>query len=108
MSLKTIALQFGGSQIEVEVPDTSDALSAGKVATLPDPAAAVQACLREPVGTASLPELARDCDDAVVVVSDNTRPVPYAGPKGILPPIIETLKTSNLRPTGGSNFKTYL
>ena len=96
MSLKTIALQFGGSQIEVEVPDTSDALSAEKVATLPDPAAAVQACLREPVGTASLPELARDCDDAVVVVSDNTRPVPYSDPKGILPPIIETLKANSV------------
>ena len=96
MSLKTIALQFGNSHIEVEVPDTSDVLSAGKVATLPDPAAAVHACLREPVGTASLPELARDCDDAVVVVSDNTRPVPYSGPKGILPPIIETLKAGSV------------
>ena len=96
MSSKTVALQFGSSHIEVDVPGNCDVLSAGKVTTLPDPAAAVHDCLREPVGTTSLPELARDCDNAVVVVSDNTRPVPYSGPKGILPPIIETLKENSV------------
>ncbi|MHC4568640.1 MAG: lactate racemase domain-containing protein, partial [Planctomycetota bacterium] len=79
MNLKSISLQFGSGHIEVDVPGDSDVLSAGTVSTLPDPAAAVRDCLRKPVGTASLPELARDCDNAVVVVSDNTRPVPYSG-----------------------------
>jgi len=92
MNSKSINLQFGSGHIEVEVPYNSDVLSAGAVAALPDPAAAVRACLSKPLASASLPELARNCDDAVVVVSDKTRPVPYSGPKGILPPIIETLK----------------
>jgi nickel-dependent lactate racemase len=96
MSPKTIALQFGSSHIEMEVPANSDVLSARSVATLPDPAAAVHECLREPVGTASLSELARGCDNAVVVVSDSTRPVPYSGSNGILAPIIETLKENSL------------
>ncbi|UCF15192.1 MAG: nickel-dependent lactate racemase [Phycisphaerales bacterium] len=96
MSLKTVSLQFGSSHIEVDVPGNSDILSAGTVATLPDPAAAVRECLREPVGSAPLPELARGCDNAVVVVSDKTRPVPYSGPKGILPPIVEKLKANSV------------
>jgi nickel-dependent lactate racemase len=96
MNLKTIALQFGAGRVEVNVPRNADILSAGTVTTLPDPAAAVRDCLREPLGTASLPALARGCDNAVVVVSDNTRPVPYSGPDGILPPIVETLKQSSV------------
>jgi len=96
MNSKTIALQFGSGHIEVDVPGNCDILSAGKVATLPDPAAAVRDCLRDPIGTAPLPELARGCDNAVVVVSDNTRPVPYSGPNGILAPIIETLRANSV------------
>ena len=92
--MKTIALQFGNSYIEVDVHGHVDILSAGTVTTLPDPAAALGRCLREPLGTDSLPALARGCDNAVVVVSDNTRPVPYSGPDGILAPIVETLKQS--------------
>jgi len=97
MSLKTIALPFGSSHIEVDVPANSDVLSAGTVKTLPDPAAAVYDLLQNPTGTASLPELAQGCDNAVVVVSDNTRPVPYGGPKGILPPIVKTLKANSVK-----------
>ena len=96
MSRKTITLQFGSGQIEVDVPENSDVLSAGKVERLPDPAAAVRGCLSDPVGTAPLSELAQACDNAVVVVSDNTRPVPYGGPNGILAPIIETLKDNSV------------
>lgn len=96
MNLKTVALQFGNGYIEVEVPGDSDVLSAGAVEAVPDPAAAVYDSIREPIGTPPLAELARDCDNAVVVVSDKTRPVPYSGPKGILPPIIETLKANSV------------
>jgi nickel-dependent lactate racemase len=96
MNSKSINLQFGGSYIEVKVPGNSDVLSARAVAALPDPAAAVRECLSKPIGSVSLSELARDCDDAVVVVSDKTRPVPYSGPKGILPPIVETLKANRV------------
>ncbi len=96
MNLNTIALQFGSSHIDVDVPGNADVLSAGTVTTLSDPAAAVGRCLREPIGTASLPVLARDCDNAAVVVSDSTRPVPYKGPNGILKPIIETLKQNSV------------
>ena len=95
--MKTIALQFGNSHIEVDVPGHVDILSAGTVTTLPDPAAALGRCLGEPIGSASLSELARGCDNAVVVVSDNTRPVPYSGPDGILAPIVDTLKQSSVK-----------
>ncbi len=96
MNWKTVALQFGDSHIEVDVPANCDVLSAGKVTPLPDPVSAVRDCLHNPLGAASLPELARGCDDAVVVVSDKTRPVPYSGPNGILAPIVKTLKENSV------------
>ena len=97
MNSKTITLQFGTDHIKVDAPANSDVLSAAKVETLADPVAAVYDCLREPLGTPPLAELARGCDNAVVVVSDNTRPVPYADADGILAPIIETLKANSVR-----------
>lgn len=95
--MKSIPLQFGNEYISADVPADADVLSARTVATLPDPPAAVRKCLLSPLGTASLPELARSCDHAVVVVSDKTRPVPYSGAGGILAPIIETLKENSVK-----------
>jgi nickel-dependent lactate racemase len=94
--LKTVALPYGDERIEVVVGDGTDVLSAADVESLPDPAAEIRRSLREPIATPALSELARGCDSAAVVVSDHTRPVPYKEPNGILPPIIESLKDSNV------------
>ena len=56
--------------------------------------------LENPIGTKSLSVIASEktrCNPqakAVIVVSDNTRPVPYKGEEGILMPIICTLMSS--------------
>lgn len=62
-----------------------------------DAAFAIRNSLEHPIGSDSLKSIAlakkrakRDAD-ACIVVSDNTRPVPYKGECGILLPIIETL-----------------
>lgn len=55
---------------------------------LADPAAALRAALAQPTAGPALSELARGRRDAVIVVSDHTRPVPNAL---LLPPLLEEL-----------------
>jgi len=63
----------------------------------------VNDALNHPTGTLPLFFLAKkrqnECahTNAVIVVSDNTRPVPYRGEHGILLPILDTLRNSGLR-----------
>ena len=90
--MKIAALPFGKGTIPVSVPDSTDVMSAGSVTALATPRADVEACLAQPIGTPPLAELARGAKSAVVVVSDNTRPVPYREPDGILGPILGILK----------------
>ncbi|MHC4397248.1 MAG: nickel-dependent lactate racemase family protein [Planctomycetota bacterium] len=94
--MKTILLQYGKEQVKVNVPDSSDVLSLENAELLPDAAAAIRASLAEPIGSVGLSQLAQGCKNAAVVVSDNTRPVPYSGPDGILKPIIEVLKQNGV------------
>jgi len=59
-----------------ETPGFAGVLHPQEAAPLPDPGAAVQAALHLPVEAPPLRELARGRRDAVIVVSDITRPVP--------------------------------
>jgi nickel-dependent lactate racemase len=94
--MKSIWLQYGNEQVKVNVPESSDELSLEKAERLSDAAGGIMKSLAEPIGSAPLRELAKSCKNAVVVVSDNTRPVPYSGADGILKPIIETLKQNGV------------
>ena len=95
--MKIAPLPFGRSTIRVSVPDSTDVMSAGNVTALATPRADVEACLTQPIGTPPLAELALRAKSAVVVVSDNMRPVPYREPDGILGPILSVLKTASTR-----------
>ncbi len=94
--MKIARLEYGSTEVAVEVPDEADILGAGRVAPLGDPAAEVRSSLEEPTGTPALRDLARGRSRAAVVVSDNTRPVPYRGPSGILAPVITVLKEAGV------------
>ena len=89
-------MRYSDDYVTIELPDSVDVLSAPKAEPLPDPGTAIQKSLNCPIASASLSELAKNSKTAAVVVSDNTRPVPYKGPDGILPPIIEALKKSSV------------
>ncbi|MDY6913131.1 MAG: nickel-dependent lactate racemase [Planctomycetota bacterium] len=95
--MKTVSLQFGDGQIEIRLPDAADILTAKKATPLSDPAASIRRSLDRPIGCPALCKLAAGADSAAVVVSDNTRPIPYKGPAGVLPPIIETLQRSGVK-----------
>ncbi|HSP96993.1 MAG TPA: lactate racemase domain-containing protein, partial [Candidatus Dormibacteraeota bacterium] len=74
-----IRLDYGRTGLTVNLPGDVDVsvLEPQKGTPLPDPGAAVAGALDAPIGGRPLAELARGRRDAVVVISDKTRPVPY-------------------------------
>jgi len=79
-------------------------LSMGEVRPLDDPAAEVERALDRPLGVPPLLQLAHQrlaADPrarAVVVISDNTRPVPYRAESGILWPVLRRLLEAGFPP----------
>ncbi|MDR0388846.1 MAG: nickel-dependent lactate racemase, partial [Spirochaetaceae bacterium] len=88
-----------GRNIELSLPDKTDVFRMASPPLLSDPEAAIKAALEEPIASPPLAALARKALSrpkgerplAVILVSDNTRPVPYLGAPGILLPIVKTL-----------------
>ncbi len=93
---RTVSLEYGEHSLPLAVPGGCDVLRARPADALADPGREVLARLREPTGTGPLRELARGRASAAVVISDNTRPVPYRGPGGILVPILDVLKSTGV------------
>ena len=90
-----IRLDYGRTGLDVRLPDDL-AVSIVEPSTgvpLADPAAAVAGALAQPIGTEPLGALARGRRDAVVVISDKTRPVPYGV---VLPPVLDTLERAGI------------
>lgn len=95
-----VALAYARGRIEVELPDAAlragaklDVLEKRAVAAIADPSAALREALASPLGARPLRELARGRRDAVIVVSDRTRPVPNAL---LLPPLLAALREGGL------------
>ena len=92
-----LSLAYGRAEIACELPEGSrvDRLEKRRVDPLRDPAAALRDGLEHPIGAKPLAELSRGRRDAVIVVSDRTRPVPNAV---LLPPILDALRRGGLPP----------
>lgn len=97
-----IGLAYGKGEREIILPEPSasgptrvDVLRKASVPPLADPAAALRAALAAPLAASPLHVLARGRRDAVIVVSDKTRPVPNAL---ILPPLLDALRLGGLAP----------
>ncbi len=90
-----ITLDYGRTGLPVELPDSHlvGPLEIRSVEPLPDPAAAIEAALRNPTGCRPLAELARGRKNACVLICDVTRPVPN---RLILPPLLRTLEQSGI------------
>ena len=90
-----VRLDYGRSGLNVDLPDDLDVtiVEPAKGIPLPDPSAAVVAALKAPIGSRPLSELARGRRNAVGVISDKTRPVPYGI---VLPPLLATLEAAGL------------
>lgn len=97
-----IQFDLGGISLPVRVPDSADILAMGKAEALNDPESAIRGSLETPISSPPLSEIVKNRlhvnseARAVIVISDNTRPVPYSGKEGILWPIVHELKKSGL------------
>ena len=88
---------FGNDYAELILPDTTNVLHMLSPEVVKAPSKYILSSLENPIGTPPLSSLARlkiqkkPTATACIIVSDNTRPVPYKGEEGILLPIIRTL-----------------
>ncbi|MBN2244522.1 MAG: DUF2088 domain-containing protein, partial [Candidatus Aminicenantes bacterium] len=100
-----ITLDLGRISIPLTIPESADILSMGKTIQLSNPKQAILNALHNPIGTRPLQNAIRHLlqnnlrAKAVIVISDNTRPVPYRGDQGILFPIINEMVMAGLPPS---------
>jgi len=85
-----LTLRYGRHGLPVTLPDAPrvKVLRMKRARRLPSADAAVSCALEEPIGSAPLRQIAGGCRDAVITISDITRPVPN---RLILPPVLRVL-----------------
>lgn len=102
--MKKISLDLGRKSITIRIPESAEIFGMQQVLPLPHPDKEIYAALDNPIGTPPLSLIIRDKirsnpkARAVVVISDDTRPVPYTGLQGILFPVIDRMMTAGLNP----------
>ncbi len=100
---KPMSVEFGRHFIEVLVPPQCVELTMKDVAFLSNPQEAIESALSHPIGSPPLEEIIRkkgkppEGMTVAIAVSDITRPVPYKGEAGILPPLLKRLESSGIR-----------
>jgi lactate racemase len=101
--MKNVHVPLGGTGFHISLPEDTDIYAMSAPQVLTDPESAVREALVNPIASEPLADIAREASarirtgkptrnpTACIVVSDNTRPVPYKGKSGILLPIIKVL-----------------
>jgi len=96
-------LEFADQSLQLALPEGSDLLTLAEELPLKNPRQAIAASLANPIESPPLAELIREksgktkTPTAAIVISDNTRPVPYRGRSGILEPILEVLQQTGIK-----------
>ncbi|WP_321366358.1 nickel-dependent lactate racemase [uncultured Desulfuromusa sp.] len=91
-----VKLKYGTEGIILNYSETSNfqgVLYPEAVAPLVDPSTELKVTLEHPIASVALTELAKERDNAVIVISDITRPVPN---KLLLPGILERLHAAGM------------
>src|SRR5208337_1025054 len=92
-----VELAYGRGLLPVEIPEQAcgevSILEKAEVTPLADPDHALRTALEAPIEARPLRALARGRRDAVIIISDRTRPVPNAL---LLPPILDALREGGL------------
>lgn len=90
-----VKLAYGRTGLDVDLPAERvvRTLAYKDAAPLSDPSDALRTCIAKPTGTRPLSEIARGKQNACVVISDITRPVPN---ELILTPLLETLESAGI------------
>ena len=89
--------ELGDNKYSINLPDNTKILTMKGAEVVPDPRNEIRRSLDNPIGSAGFNEIINKKlkvnpeSNAVIVISDNTRPVPYKGEQGILLPLVERL-----------------
>ena len=95
MSLTTLQLPFGRSQMGVEIPEANllGVLNPRESAETFDEASLLREALAHPIGSPCLRDVARPGQKVVIVTSDLTRPCPS---ERLLPPVLDELAVAGV------------
>ncbi|HHY46516.1 MAG TPA: nickel-dependent lactate racemase [Firmicutes bacterium] len=98
MTYETVVIPYGKGHVNVSISreNLTGVFSPRPAAVPEDPGRLVREALRNPIGSPPLREIARGHRQAVILVSDITRPVPS---RLLLPPILEELKAAGMGPS---------
>jgi nickel-dependent lactate racemase len=90
-------MSYGRTGLDLELPDdwNVSVIRKKEMPVLPDPVAAMTAALKQPVGSRTLMEEAKNRSRACILICDVTRPVPNGL---ILPAVIKELLEAGLTP----------
>ncbi len=95
---KKVKVEFTGGPLAISVPPDCVELTMKKAEALKNPTKEIQKAIDQPCAGPTLEEIVRgkgkDAERLIVAitVSDITRPVPYQGKAGILPPLLKKLQ----------------
>mgnify|MGYP005811430315 CR=1 FL=1 len=100
---KKVEVEYGPRSFPVCVPPDCRILEMNEAPLLRDPRASIADSISNPIGSSSLPEILKAKRKPAgqltvcIATSDITRPVPYKGETGILPPLLELLDRAGIR-----------
>ena len=100
---KKVSVEFGRNILEISVPPDCVELSMKEVPFLSDPRVALEKAFLNPISSSPLEEIIQRKGklpgemSVAIAVSDITRPVPYKGESGILPPLLRRLESSGIK-----------
>jgi nickel-dependent lactate racemase len=103
--MSKVKFDLGHTRLFFRKPDHADILRMKRVQPLADPDEKIREALRNPISSPPLKSIVREKlavnpeTEAVIVISDNTRPVPYSGKEGILLPVVEVMEEAGLPPS---------
>lgn len=95
--MQSLSIEYGTTFLEIKAPKKVDIRGMKTPTLITQTAKTIINTLKSPIDTPSLAKIAQTKIDgnpdakAVIVVSDNTRPVPYKGKDGLMLPILHAL-----------------
>jgi len=98
-----VEVEYGARTLAVRIPANCRILEMSEVPPQADPREAIRQSIHRPIGCRSLPEILLAAGKApgdltvCITTSDITRPVPYKGDTGILPPLLALLREAGVR-----------
>jgi lactate racemase len=99
---KKVMVEYGRDYIEILVPRDCAEITMENVPIVADPKSEVERVISNPIQSPTLEEIVRNKNKppeqvaVAITVSDITRPVPYKGEGGILPPILRRLESAGV------------